>query len=109
LVKLGILKDTSVIDDVLSLEVKDILERRLQTIVMRKGLARTMAQSRQLITHGYISVNSRTVNRPNHTITLEDNVGYAKQIDISVKTAEPTAAPATPSAAPASTEKVATS
>lgn len=105
LVKLGILKDTSVIDDVLSLEVKDILERRLQTIVMRKGLARTMAQSRQLITHGYISVNSRTVNRPNHTITLEDNVGYAKQIDISVKTA----APATPSAAPASTEKVATS
>ncbi len=106
LVKLGILKDTSVIDDVLSLEVKDILERRLQTMVLRKGMARTMAQARQLITHGYISVNGRRVSRPNHIITTQDDVAYARQIDISVKTPEQKPAPAP---AAANTDKPATS
>ena len=32
------------LDDVLSLSTRDILERRLETIVVRKGMAKTMAQ-----------------------------------------------------------------
>lgn len=89
LVKLGVLKDTDAIDDILSLEVRDVLERRLQTIVVRKGLARSMSQSRQLITHGFISINGSKVTRPSVLVQLDDDVNYARPIDISVK--EPTA------------------
>jgi small subunit ribosomal protein S4 len=87
LAKLGVLKEGSVIDDVLSLEVKSILERRLQTVVLRKGLAKSTAQSRQLITHGFISINGKKVTRPGYVVNLneEATISYARQIDLSVK------------------------
>ncbi|MBN1169411.1 30S ribosomal protein S4 [Candidatus Micrarchaeota archaeon] len=87
LVKRGILKQGSDINDVLSLEVRSILERRLQTIVTRKGLARTMRQSRQLITHGYVGLKGRRVTRPGIMVDLSDesHINYTRQIDISVR------------------------
>ncbi len=87
LVRMGILKPNSQLDDVLSLTVEQILERRLQTVVQRKGLARTMRQARQLITHGFIALDGRRVTRPGIMISVEDEpkIGYFKQIDISVK------------------------
>jgi small subunit ribosomal protein S4 len=108
LVKMGILKESAVIDDVLGLKVRDILERRLQTLVVRKGLAKTMRQSRQLITHGFISVSGRRVHTPSFLVikTDEPTLGYAKPIDLSVKEPEPAPAeekkpaPAAPEAAP---------
>jgi len=36
--KVGILDETAVLDNVLDLSIEDLLERRLQTIVFRKGL-----------------------------------------------------------------------
>jgi small subunit ribosomal protein S4 len=88
LARLGMLKEGAVIDDVLSLEVKAVLERRLQTMVLRKGLARTMSQSRQLITHGFIALNGRKVNRPSYIVRQDEEVAlsYTRQIDLSVKT-----------------------
>jgi len=88
LARYDILKPGSKLEDVLSLTVKDVLERRLQTIVMRKGLARSMSQSRQLITHGFIAVNGVKVTRPNYLVKAADGIDYAKPIDISVKTDE---------------------
>jgi len=90
LARMGILKEGSGIDDVLSLEVRHVLERRLQTLVLRKGLAKTAVQSRQLITHGFISVNGRRVTRPSYLVDLneEATMGYARPIDLSVKTPE---------------------
>ncbi len=52
------------IDNVLGLTVESILDRRLQSIVFRKGLARTPQQARQLITHGHIAVKGRKVTSP---------------------------------------------
>src|SRR4030043_1669686 len=46
--KLGILNETAVLDNVLDLSIEDMLERRLQPLVFRKGLARTIFQSRQI-------------------------------------------------------------
>jgi len=96
LIKIGILKETSVIDDVLGLKVRDLLERRLQTLVVRKGLARTMRQSRQLITHGFVALEGRRVHSPSIIVGTKEEatLGYSKQIDISVKgAAEKEAAP----------------
>lgn len=88
LAKFGMLREGATIDEVLSLEVRAVLERRLQTIVLRKGLARTMPQSRQLITHGFIMVNGSCVTRPNYLVRMSDEVAHSKPIDITVKAVE---------------------
>lgn len=44
--------ETATLDSILALTTKDILERRLQTQVVRRGFAKTMRQARQLITFG---------------------------------------------------------
>ena len=58
LFKLGILEAQS-IDDVLGMTVENVLERRLQTVVWRRGLANTPKQARQLIVHGHITINGK--------------------------------------------------
>jgi small subunit ribosomal protein S4 len=79
--KVGILQETAVLDNVLDLTIEDILERRLQTIVFRKGLARTIFQSRQLITHGHITVDNRRVTVPGYMVAKldETNVIYSPE------------------------------
>ena len=69
--KKGILQETAVLDNVLDLTIEDILERRLQTIVFRKGLARTIFQSRQLITHGHVTIDNRRVTIPGYIVLKE--------------------------------------
>ncbi len=70
--KIGILQETAVLDNVLDLTIEDILERRLQTIVFRKGLARTGYQARQLITHGHINIGDRRVTIPGYIVSKEE-------------------------------------
>jgi small subunit ribosomal protein S4 len=70
--KIGILQETAVLDNVLDLTIEDILERRLQTIVFRKGLARTIFQSRQLITHGHITIDDRRITVPGYMVAKLD-------------------------------------
>ena len=72
--KLGILHETAVLDDVLDLSREDILERRLQTIIFRKGLAKTIYQARQLITHGHIAIGDRRVTIPSYLVSKQDEV-----------------------------------
>lgn len=75
--RLGLLKEGG-LDEVLALDVKDLLERRLQTIVYRKGLARSVKQARQLITHGHIAIDGRKVTVPSYIVQVdeESKVGY---------------------------------
>lgn len=68
LVKLGLLKENEPIDKVLSLEVKDIMERRLQTLVNKKLLARSMGQARQFIVHGHIRVSESKITAPGYLV-----------------------------------------
>jgi small subunit ribosomal protein S4 len=70
--KSGYLDETAVLDDVLDLTIEDILERRLQTIVFRKGLVKTIQQSRQLVTHGHIAIGNRRVTVPSYVVTREE-------------------------------------
>jgi small subunit ribosomal protein S4 len=83
--KLGVLPETAVLDDILDLTKEDLLERRLQTIVFRKGLSKTMHQSRQLITHGHIAVGNRRVTIPSYLVTKEDEaqIAYAPRSPLS--------------------------
>jgi len=55
-----------------------MLERRLDNVVFRMGLASSRAQARQLVTHGHIMVNGHKVDiasysvRPGDVITIKD-------------------------------------
>ncbi len=72
LYNLGLLqKEEGTVDDILGLTVEDVLQRRLQTIVFRKGLARTIHEARQLIVHGHISVGGRRVRSPGYLVDRE--------------------------------------
>lgn len=78
--KVGILRDNATLDDVLSLTVKDALERRIQTMVWRKGLANTAKQARQFIVHGHISLNGRKADRPSQVVPkiMEGSINWNK-------------------------------
>ncbi|RLI85567.1 MAG: 30S ribosomal protein S4 [Archaeoglobales archaeon] len=72
LVRLGILEEESTLDDILNLNVENFLERRLQTIVYRQGLAKTIRQARQLITHGHIAIDGRRVTSPSYMVERDE-------------------------------------
>jgi len=77
--RVGLLGADADIESVLSLKVEQQLERRLQTIVYRRGLARSPKQARQFVTHGHIMVGSRKVTIPGYHVTRaeEGQVCYA--------------------------------
>lgn len=51
-----------------------MLERRLDNVVYRMGLATSRAQARQLVRHGHFSVNDRKVNIPSFTVKPGDQI-----------------------------------
>jgi small subunit ribosomal protein S4 len=51
------------------------LERRLDNVVFRLGLANARAQARQFIRHGHITVNGRRVDIPSYQVKANDIVG----------------------------------
>lgn len=69
---LGLLGEDSSIVDVLRLDIVDVLDRRLQSAVYGKGLARTPVQARQLINHGHIVVGDRRVTEPGYLVSVEE-------------------------------------
>jgi small subunit ribosomal protein S4 len=68
LVKFGLLKEGSNLDDVLGLKTENFLERRLQTILIRKGLCTTPKQSRQLIVHGHVLIDGKRIVYPSYLV-----------------------------------------
>ena len=76
--RLDILDEADGLDDVLSLEVTDVLERRLQTVVYRTGLANTVQQARQFVSHGHIVVDGARVTTPSRKVDVseEDLVSF---------------------------------
>lgn len=59
------------IADILGLKTEDWLNRRLQTIVFNKGLAKTAKEARQFITHKNILVQGKIVNIPSFVVDRE--------------------------------------
>jgi small subunit ribosomal protein S4 len=72
LYRLGLIEESATVDDVLSLTVEDLLERRLQTMVFRKGLAKSIHQARHFIAHGHIAIGERVVTCPSYLVKKEE-------------------------------------
>lgn len=56
-----------------------LLERRLDNIVYKSGLARTRPHARQMVTHGLIKVNGRRVTIPSFLVSVGDKITLAKK------------------------------
>ena len=81
---LGLIKGAAQVEDVLSLGLKDILQRRLQSILVSKSMARTMKQARQFIVHEHIMVNGRKITVPGYIVPvgLENTITFAPGSDL---------------------------
>ncbi len=79
LYRMGLINRDATLDDVLGLTAENVLERRLQTLVYRKGLARTIYQARQLVVHGHIAIGGRRVTSPGYLVPRDEEglIGYA--------------------------------
>ena len=69
---MGLLKKDSKVEDILNLTLKDVMERRLQTLLCRKQLAKSMIQARQFITHEHVAVGARKVTAPSYLVSLSE-------------------------------------
>ena len=72
LVKLGMIKVGAQVEDVLALSIRDVLGRRLQSLVVKKGMARSVKQARQFITHGHVVVGDKKIKSPSHLVTIQE-------------------------------------
>ncbi|MBI1969904.1 30S ribosomal protein S4 [Candidatus Woesearchaeota archaeon] len=68
----GWIKPNATLDDVLGLTVNSILERRLQTLVFKKNLAKSIDQARQFIVHRHILVGKRKITVPSYLVPLAE-------------------------------------
>jgi small subunit ribosomal protein S4 len=55
-------------------ELLRLLERRLDNVLARLGLASTRRQARQIVSHGHVTVNGRRVDIPSYEVAPGDVV-----------------------------------
>ncbi len=65
----GLVEMGSDLDDVLGLTVRNIMDRRLQTQVVKLGLARSPKQARHFIIHRHIMVGDKVITAPSYLVT----------------------------------------
>lgn len=85
--RLGLIAEGGTLDDVLGLTIEHVLGRRLQTLVYKKGLARSPHQARQFISHGHIAVGERRVTVPSYLVSVAEEglIDYAKGAPVKVE------------------------
>jgi small subunit ribosomal protein S4 len=68
----GLVRDDATLDDILSLTIEDFLSRRLQSMVFKKGFAKSPLHARQLIVHGHVLIGDRVVRIPSYMVSREE-------------------------------------
>ena len=57
-----------------------LLECRLDNVIRRAGLTRTIWASRQMVTHGHVLVNGKKVDRPSFAVKVGDVITLRDKI-----------------------------
>ena len=57
-----------------------LLERRLDNVVRRSGVVRTIWASRQMVVHGHVLVNGKKVDRPSYRLNVGDKITFRPKI-----------------------------
>ena len=84
LVRVGLVKENSTLDDVLNLKVADFLSRRLQTFIQKKESIKSPYLARQIVVHGHVMIGDRVVNIPSYTVKVEeeDQIHLSPELDL---------------------------
>jgi small subunit ribosomal protein S4 len=85
--RLGLAREGATLDDILNLKIEDLLERRLQTIVMKKTGTASPYQARQIVSHGHVSIGNRKVNIPGYIVKAEEEHQIMIHIEVPGATA----------------------
>lgn len=80
--RLGLTKEGATLDDILNLKVEDLLERRLQTIIMKRAGTKSPYQARQVVSHGHVSIGNRKVNIPGYLVRAEEESQILLHIEV---------------------------
>lgn len=72
LTSLGLIEETAKIEDVLTITLKDILNRRLQTLIYKNKLAKSIRQARQIITHKHIIIGDKKITSPSYLVSKKE-------------------------------------
>ncbi len=72
LTSLGFIEETAKLEDVLTITLNDILSRRLQTIIFKKGLSKSIRQARQFITHEHVSIGDKKITSPSYLVSKKE-------------------------------------
>lgn len=56
-----------------------LLERRLDNVVFRLGIAPTIPAARQLVAHGHVRVNGRRLDRPSYLVEAGDTITVSEK------------------------------
>ena len=85
LYSLGLVDENAKFDNILVLETRDMLKRRLKTVVAARGLARSVKQARQFVTHRHITVGGKLVDAPSYIVKRaeENNIAFASNSELS--------------------------
>jgi small subunit ribosomal protein S4 len=83
----GLVPEKGNMEDILELAIQDLMERRLQTVIFRRGMAKSLFQARQLIVHGHVAVDGQKMKAPGHTLTIheEEKLDYAESSPYNAK------------------------
>ena len=87
-------KDTITVDDVLNMDVRSVLDRRLQSLVYKRRLGKTPRQARQFVIHGHIALNGERVSTPSYLVSFKDEEKLGWYDEAIATETMPTPAPA---------------
>lgn len=87
LASLGLVPESSDLTAALGITLKDIMNRRLQTLVYKKNLAKSIKQARQFISHNHITVKGRKITSPSYLVTTgeEETISFSPFSEMSSK------------------------
>lgn len=72
LASLGLVGQTAKIEDILGLTLNNVMDRRLQTILVKKHLARSLDQARQFITHQHVMIADKKITSPSYMVRVAE-------------------------------------
>jgi small subunit ribosomal protein S4 len=80
LIRLGLIGAGTSLTEAMNLTLQNLLNRRLQTLVFKKEMAKSMKQARQFITHEHILVGGKKVTAPGYIVPIaeESSIAYVE-------------------------------
>ena len=81
----GLTSEKPTIDEILQLNIEDLLDRRLQTILYKKGLCNTVGQARQFIVHGHVRINGQKQTAPSFLVKKKEENGVTLDEEMTKK------------------------